>query len=40
VRFGDAEIGEQERRGLGPHGTATVGMQRQLAGRRRMLGRR
>ena len=27
VGFGDAEIGEQERRGLGSHGTATVGMQ-------------
>jgi hypothetical protein len=39
VGFGDAEIGEQERRGLGPHGTATVGVQGQLAGRRGMLGR-
>src|SRR6202051_2865569 len=39
VGFGDAEIGEQERRGLGSHGTATVGMQGQLAGRCGMLGR-
>jgi len=38
VGFGDAEIGEQERRGLGSHGTATVGMQGQLAGRHGMLG--
>jgi hypothetical protein len=37
VGFGDAEIGEQERRGLGSHGTATVGMQGQLAGRHGML---
>ena len=36
--FGDAEIGEQERRGLGSHGTPTVGMQGQLAGRRGMFG--
>jgi hypothetical protein len=36
VGFGDAEIGEQERRGRS-HGTATVGMQGQLAGG--MLGR-
>jgi hypothetical protein len=39
VGFGDAEIGEQKRRGLGSHGTATVGMQGQLAGRCGMLGR-
>src|ERR1039458_10320704 len=32
VGFGDAEIGEQERRGLGSHGSAAVGMQGQLAG--------
>src|SRR5450830_141873 len=38
VGFGDAEIGEQERRGLGSHGTTTVGMQGQLAGRRGMFG--
>ena len=38
VRFGDAEIGEQEGGGLGFHGTATVGMQCQLAGRCGMLG--
>jgi hypothetical protein len=31
---GDAEIGEQHRRGLGAHGTAAVGMEGQLAGRR------
>jgi hypothetical protein len=38
VRFGDAEIGEQKRRGLGAHGTTTVGMQGQLAGRHAMFG--
>ena len=37
VGFGYAEIGEQERCGLGSHGTATVGMQGQLAGRHGML---
>ena len=38
LRFGDAEIGEQKRRGLGAHGTTTVGMQGQLAKRHGMLG--
>ncbi len=32
VRFGDAEIGQEQRDGLAPHRGAAVGMQRQLAG--------
>jgi hypothetical protein len=38
VRPGDAEISEQKRRGLGSHGSTTVGMQGRLAGRCGMLG--
>ena len=35
VGFGDAEIGEQQCRGLGPHRTTTIGVQSELALRRR-----
>ena len=38
VRFGDAEIGEQERGGLGFHGRPAVRMQGQLARRNVMPG--
>ena len=38
VGFGDAEIGEQQCRGLGAHRTATVGVQSELALRRGMFG--
>src|SRR5664279_1448372 len=38
VGFGDAEIGEQECRGLGSHRTAAVGMESKLAFRRGMFG--
>ena len=31
MRTGDAEIGQQERRGLGFHRTAAIGVQRELA---------
>ena len=37
VGFGDAEISEEERRGLGSHRSAAIGMQGQLAGRGGML---
>ena len=38
VGFGDAEIGEQQCRGLGAHRTTTIGVQSELALRRRMFG--
>ena len=38
VGSGDAKIGQQQHRGLGAHGTTTVGMQGQLAGRHAMFG--
>jgi hypothetical protein len=38
VGFGDAEIGKQQRRGLGSHRTAAVGVQGELAFRCRIFG--
>ena len=38
VRLGDAEIGKQERGGLGLHRPAAVGMQSELSGRHLVLG--
>ena len=38
VGFGDAEIGEQQCRGLGSHRTTAVGVQSELAFRRGMFG--